>query len=77
MWSTLWKQYSKDIIIDQSDIEELDNTWVIQWKQKPTIEESSYLLQSNIKQEVFHLSSFLRSRTFISLLNKVPPNVFK
>ncbi len=48
---------SKDIIIDQSDIEQLVNTWEMQWKRKPTIEELSNLLQSNIKQEVFYLEA--------------------
>ncbi len=45
---------SKDIIIDQSDIEQLVNTWEMQWKRKPTVTELTNLLQSNIKQEVFY-----------------------
>jgi hypothetical protein len=48
---------SKDIIIDQSDIARLVNTWEMQWKRKPTIEELTNLLQSNIKQEVFYLEA--------------------
>jgi len=46
-----------DIIIDQSDLERLLNTWEMQWKRKPTKEELTNLLESNIKQEVFYLEA--------------------
>ncbi len=45
---------SKNIIIDQSDIEQFVSTWEMQWKRKPTVDELTNLLQSNIKQEVFY-----------------------
>jgi hypothetical protein len=46
-----------DIVIDQSDLDRLLNTWEMQWKRKPTMEELTNLLESNIKQEVFYLEA--------------------
>ena len=51
------KAETTDIVIDQSDIDRLLNTWEMQWKRKPTIEELKNLLESNIKQEVFYLEA--------------------
>jgi cupin superfamily acireductone dioxygenase involved in methionine salvage len=51
------KTETTDIIIDQSDIERLLNTWGMQWKRKPTMEELTNLLESNIKQEIFYLEA--------------------
>ena len=48
---------SKEIIIDQSDLERMVNTWELQWKRKPTAKELTNLLKTDVKQEVLYLEA--------------------